>query len=79
MTLRINGATFGPGVEMRWGGDLLFPSSFLNAKVTLTMKRPFELHHDDCYLGKDTSSFKAPNLGLDKDIGVILVGGIGSL
>ena len=37
--LRINFGTFGPGINMGWGGDLLSCILFLKAKVTLTMKR----------------------------------------
>jgi len=37
--LKINFGTFGPAIMMRWGGDLLFWSFFLRARVILTMRR----------------------------------------
>ena len=39
MRLRITSLAFGPGIKMRWGGDLLFSTFPLKAKVTLTMNR----------------------------------------
>ena len=38
---------------------------------------PLEQHHDDCHLGKDSSAFQAPDLGLGKDTEIILCSGIG--